>query len=362
MINSKDILNTIASNLGFKPNKEKDSFYKDYPNNNGRIPKVRISNHRSKLATWLIDLNDRGTSKRMPTNYFISIVFENTPTVSNNIITGVLNKPIIVHEYIYDCNKLETTDIQKIFKSIKEIKTDFNDRTGKSTYEKIESQPHSPNSTTNNKIINNSCSIDSSNLLGNNNNKLMESTKQKFILEQKSTGRRFSVKAQNLQEAKQKLGEYLKEDRPIFHNPLHWVNPEIKSPNGKWVENEEAELIERIKDHIEEMSYEIKQYEEFRQSNSLYNDKYWYGEKGGYRETTYGKRNTGGDALMAAKSTLKRIRGASEDILKYVEEVLSGLNSRKFISHSDGRLQGRSKITTIGDKGNRSVRLSNMPT
>jgi len=38
--------------------------------------------------------------------------------------------------------------------------------------------------------------------------------KRVFQFEQKSTGRRFNVKAQSLQEAKQKLGKYLRESIP----------------------------------------------------------------------------------------------------------------------------------------------------
>jgi len=72
---------------------------------------------------------------------------------------------------------------------------------------------------------------------------------QKFLLEQKSTGRRFNVKATSLTEAKRKLGKYLKEDTHPWENSGYRRLISYLSN----LEKTSGYLREQMKSYIEEL-------------------------------------------------------------------------------------------------------------
>lgn len=125
MINAFELITDIVQVIQARPNKANNSFYKalnDRDGINGKIPLVRISNHKTHCQTWLQDIKDLGTAMRFPANYFISIVIEDKPSSKNEQVT-IKTKPFVVYEYTYKEEDLEQTDIHALIQAVKAIFT-----------------------------------------------------------------------------------------------------------------------------------------------------------------------------------------------------------------------------------------------
>lgn len=78
---------------------------------------TRVPNHRAYHRTF----QDRATKFGMPSRIF-SIVFEDEPTVGNNVLRRPIRKQFQIHEYIYPLwqkgHELEEWEVREIAKAI----------------------------------------------------------------------------------------------------------------------------------------------------------------------------------------------------------------------------------------------------
>lgn len=144
MVNAFEVIADIVGVIGARPNKAKNSYYKvlgDRNGINGKIPLVRISNHKTHCVTWLGDVNDLGTAMRFPANYYFSIVIENEPSLKDENVP-VRVKPFTVHEYTFKQEELEESDIHAIIQDVKGIFTtgEFANSTGKGKYDPVKAK------------------------------------------------------------------------------------------------------------------------------------------------------------------------------------------------------------------------------
>jgi|GEM_PF-7085427 len=93
---SKEIRNKLRHIFGEDISKisEKDTFYFWV----GTI-KVRVSNHKTHVKTWVDDM--MFNPKKRPTKR-ISIVFEDKPTVGSIEVDGTFNEKLSVYEWTYE--------------------------------------------------------------------------------------------------------------------------------------------------------------------------------------------------------------------------------------------------------------------
>ena len=141
MVDAFELIADIVGVIGARPNKAKKSYYKALDNRtgvNGRIPLVRISNHKTHCSTWLGDIKDLGTAMRFSANYYFSIVIENEPSQKDENIPMRV-RPFTVHEYTFKQEELEQSDIHAIIQDVKGIFTtgEFANSTGKGKYDPV---------------------------------------------------------------------------------------------------------------------------------------------------------------------------------------------------------------------------------
>lgn len=153
MVNAFELITDIVQVINARPNKAKNSYYKALDSRtgvNGKIPLVRISNHKTHCVTWLGDIRDLGTAMRFPANYYFSIVIENEPSQKDENLP-VRVKPFTVHEYTFKQEELEQSDIHAIIQDVIGIFTtgEFANSTGKGKYDPVNAKvtqqtPHTP--------------------------------------------------------------------------------------------------------------------------------------------------------------------------------------------------------------------------
>jgi len=141
MVNAFELITDIVQVINARPNKAKNSYYKALDSRtgvNGKIPLVRISNHKTHCVTWLGDIRDLGTAMRFPANYYFSIVIENEPSQKDENLP-VRVKPFTVHEYTFKQEELEQSDIHAIIQDVIGIFTtgEFANSTGKGKYDPV---------------------------------------------------------------------------------------------------------------------------------------------------------------------------------------------------------------------------------
>lgn len=164
MVNAFELITDIVQVINARPNKAKNSYYKALDSRtgmNGKIPLVRISNHKTHCITWLGDIRDLGTAMRFPANYYFSIVIENEPSQKDENVP-VRVRPFTVHEYTFKQEESEESDIHTIIQDVKGIFTtgEFANSTGKGKYDPVnakvvqQAQPTTNNETNESKNMN----------------------------------------------------------------------------------------------------------------------------------------------------------------------------------------------------------------
>lgn len=141
MVNAFELITDIVQVINARPNKAKNSYYKALDSKtgvNGKIPLVRISNHKTHCITLLGDIGDLGTAMRFPANYYFSIIIENEPSQKDENVP-VRVRPFTVHEYTFKQEELEESDIHTIIQDVKGIFTTgkFANSTGKGKYDPV---------------------------------------------------------------------------------------------------------------------------------------------------------------------------------------------------------------------------------
>ena len=130
-----DLISKIIAPDSYEPDKDEGmhggkSLY--YTSDMGVV--TRVLNHRAYHRTF----QDRATKFGMPSRIF-SIVFEDEPTVGNNVLRRPIRKQFQIHEYIYPLwqkgHELEEWEVREIAKAIIQSGNGtFQDSTGKAVY------------------------------------------------------------------------------------------------------------------------------------------------------------------------------------------------------------------------------------